>query len=64
VEQYVIEAGSIEGSANLGRVVLGGDQTAITLPTTDPNSPGFARIRARNACGESPATSDVVILRP
>jgi hypothetical protein len=64
VEQYVIEAGTLEGAANLGRVVLGGDQTAITLPTIDSNSLGFARIRARNACGESTASSDVVIQRP
>ena len=64
VEQYVIEAGTVEGSANLGRVVLGGDQTAITLPTIDSNSLGFARIRARNACGEGPPSSDVVIQRP
>jgi hypothetical protein len=64
VEQYAIEAGSVEGSANLGRVLLGGDQTAITLPMIDANALAFARIRARNACGESTASADVVIQRP
>ena len=63
VEQYAIEGGSAEGSANLGRVVLGGDQTAITLPIIDLNLLGFARIRARNAGGESPSSPDVVIER-
>jgi len=34
------------------------------LPAIDSNSLGFARIRARNACGESAASFDVVVQRP
>ena len=54
----------IEGASDFGRVRVGGDRIAITLPQINSNATGFARIRARNACGESPASGDVMIQRP
>ena len=64
VEEYVIEVGSVTGATDLGRVVVRGDQTTLTVPQVSVNSVGFARIRARNACGQGSPSPEVMVVRP
>ena len=45
----MIEVGSVSGATDLGRVVVGGDQTTLTVPQVSVNTMGFARVRARKA---------------
>jgi hypothetical protein len=57
VTRYVIEAGSAAGLANLARLAVSGLETTFT--TDAPPGTYFVRVRAGNACGLSPSTTDV-----
>lgn len=64
VDEYVIEVGSVTGASDIGRVRVGDGQTSVTLPQANPNRRAFARIRARNACGEGAPSGEVVVVLP
>jgi hypothetical protein len=56
---YIVEAGSATGLTNLASV-----QTGLT-PSFNANAPAgtyFVRVRARNACGTSGASNEVVVI--
>ncbi|MCC6989277.1 MAG: hypothetical protein IT181_09785 [Acidobacteria bacterium] len=59
---YVIEAGTASGLSNIGALPTGNLDTAWSLPT--PSGTYFVRVRAANAFGLSPATSDVLVVVP
>jgi glucose/arabinose dehydrogenase len=54
---YVVEAGSAQGSANLGSA----STTATTLTGAVPTGQYFVRVRAANTVGTSAPSSDVVL---
>jgi len=56
---FVIEAGSAPGATNIAVFDTGGSGTALTAVAT----PGtyFVRVRARNTCGTSPPSNEVVV---
>lgn len=57
VARYVIEAGSGSRLANLARIAVAGTGTSFT--TDAPPGTCFVRVRAENACGAGPPSSDV-----
>ncbi|MBP7779854.1 MAG: hypothetical protein KA371_22270 [Acidobacteria bacterium] len=59
---YVIEAGTASGLSNIGAMPTGNLDTAWSLPA--PSGIYFVRVRAANAFGLSPATSDVLVVVP
>jgi len=59
VEQYVIDVGSVAGASDIGHVLIGGDQTTVTVPLVSARA--FARVRARNACGQSTPSPEVLV---
>jgi hypothetical protein len=61
-EDYVIEVGSASGASDLGRIVSTGP--GLVFESTAPSGVFFARVRARNACGESAPSNDAVVLVP
>ncbi|HQZ39565.1 MAG TPA: fibronectin type III domain-containing protein [Vicinamibacterales bacterium] len=64
VDEYVIEVGSTTGASDIARAVVGGAETAVTVPQVSANALAFARVLARNACGESAPSLEVVVLLP
>ena len=54
---YIVEAGSSQGSANLGTATT----TATTLAGAVPTGQYFVRVRAANTVGTSAPSSDVVL---
>jgi hypothetical protein len=61
---YVIEAGSLPGITNLANSDLGGPGTSMTTTGVAPGT-YYVRVRARNACGISaPSNEIVVVVRP
>jgi hypothetical protein len=62
VTTYVIEAGSQSGAIDLANVATGNTGTSLVATAT----PGtyFVRVRARNACGTSAPSNEVVITIP
>jgi hypothetical protein len=59
VTTYLVEAGSVSGASNLAASATGNAATA--LQATAPNGTYYVRIRARNACGTSPASDELVV---
>ena len=59
-QDFVIEAGSAPGLSNLAVVPLPGASRTITA--TAPPATYYVRIKARNACGVSPASSEIVVV--
>jgi len=59
VDDYVLEIGSTSGGADLGRIVVPGDRLSVTQAVASIRA--FVRIRARNACGESAPSAEVVV---
>ena len=54
---YIVEAGSSQGSANLGTVTT----TATTVAGAVPTGQYFVRVRAANGVGTSAPSSDIVL---
>lgn len=59
---YVIEAGGAPGQNNAGTFVTPG--TATTFQRQAPAGTYYVRLFARNACGTSPASNEIVITVP
>ena len=57
---YIIEAGSTSGASNLASTDLRSTSTSFTT-TGVANGTYFVRVRARNACGTSGASNEVVL---
>jgi hypothetical protein len=57
VTDYVIEAGSRDGAANLARIAIPGAQTGFS--TDAPPGTYFVRMRANTTCGATTATPDI-----
>ena len=57
---YVVEAGSVSGAANLA-VIDTGSVSPILMATAPPGT-YFVRVRARNACGLSGPSNQVVVI--
>jgi len=53
---YVLEAGSVAGAANIGTFQL---PNSTTLTSGAPAGVYFVRLRAINACGNSPPSADI-----
>jgi hypothetical protein len=62
VTTYVIEGGSTPGANNQGTFVTPG--TATSFQRTAPPGTYYVRMFARNACGTSPASPEIVITVP
>lgn len=62
VTTYVIEAGSSPGANNQGTCVAPG--TASTFERQAPPGTYYVRMFARNACGTSPASSEITVTLP
>ena len=60
VEEYVLEAGSSPGGADLGQLVGPGDELAFTADLSPLSA--YVRVRARNACGVSAPSAVVPIV--
>jgi hypothetical protein len=60
VDHYVIEVGDAAGRFDLGRVVVSGTETSATEHVSTLTR--FVRVRARNACGESPTSPAIPIV--
>jgi hypothetical protein len=60
VEEYVLEAGSAMGRSDLARVAISGRQTSLTqaLPY---GARMLVRVRARNACGQSQPSGELLV---
>jgi len=56
-QNYVIEAGTVSGAANIGTFALPASATTIGGPV--PAGPYFIRIRAANVCGASGPSAEV-----
>jgi hypothetical protein len=56
---FVIEAGSASGLANLAILNLGSGMRSLTVGA--PPGRYFVRIKGRNACGDGPVSSEVMI---
>lgn len=62
VTTYVIEAGSQPGANNQGTFVAPG--TATSFQRQAPNGTYYVHMFARNGCGTSPPTQDIVVTLP
>ena len=62
VTTYVIEAGSTPGANNQGTFVTPG--TATSFQRQAPAGTYYVRMFARNACGTSPASPEMVVTVP
>ena len=60
---YLVEAGSSPGLSNLANSDLGGTSISFTANGV-PRGTYYVRVRARNACGTSAATSDLAVMIP
>jgi hypothetical protein len=58
----VIEVGSASGLVDIGRFTVAGADASYVV--TAPPGLYFVRVRARNACGESAASNEVVVFVP
>lgn len=58
---YVIEAGSVPGFANLATADLGSSATSATFGGVGAGT-YYVRLRARNSCGTSAGSDDVVVI--
>jgi hypothetical protein len=58
---YVLEAGSSPGAANLGSFAMG---RTTAFSTAAPPGVYYVRLRAVDACGAGPASSEVVVRVP
>jgi hypothetical protein len=59
---YVIEAGSAPGLNNQGTYVVAATQT--TYSRQSPAGSFYVRVFARNACGTSPASNEILVVVP
>jgi hypothetical protein len=59
---YVIEAGSSAGQNNQGTFVTPG--TATSFQRQAPPGTYYVRLFARNACGTSPASNEIIVTVP
>ncbi len=59
---YVLEAGTGEGKNDIGTFVAAGSATSMDRPA--PPGRYFVRLFARNACGTSPASNEIVVTMP
>lgn len=59
---YVVEAGTASGLADLGRFLVGGPQTLFEAQA--PPGVFYLRVRAQNTCGESAASNEAVLVVP
>ena len=59
---YVLEAGSVSGSANLAAVPVG-NVLALSVPGVPPGT-YYVRVRAANAAGQGPPSNEVVVVVP
>ena len=57
-EEYILEVGPSSGSSAFGRVALPGASRAYEV--TAPGGVYYVRARARNACGESGPSNEVI----
>ncbi len=62
VSTYVIEAGNAPGTNNVGTFVAPG--SAATFQREAPAGTYYARVFARNACGTSAASNEIVVTVP
>jgi hypothetical protein len=62
VTTFVIEAGSTPGANNQGTFVAQG--SATSFPRQAPAGTYYVHMFARNACGTSPPTEDIVVTIP
>ena len=62
VTTYVIEAGSQSGAVDLANVATGNTNTSLVATATSGTY--FVRVRARNMCGTSGPSNEVVITIP
>jgi hypothetical protein len=60
---YVLEAGSASGQSNLASIDLNNGLNAYSVPSV-PRGTYFVRLRAKNSCGTSAASSDVRVVVP
>jgi hypothetical protein len=60
--EYLIEVGSYIGRADLARLTIPASRAAIQL--TAPAGVYVVRVRARNGCGESAASNEVIVRVP
>jgi hypothetical protein len=61
-QSYVIEAGSSPGAADLAILDTGSSQPL--LQASAPPGVYYVRVRARNACGVGPASSEAIVTVP
>lgn len=59
VSTYVLVAGSAPGRADIATIPLGGAGTGLNYASAVPPGTYYVRVRASNACGDSPFTPDV-----
>ena len=62
VSTYVVEAGSTPGSNNIATFVAPG--SASSFQREAPTGTYYARVFARNACGTSPPSNEVLVTVP
>ena len=60
---YIIEAGSTAGATNLANADLGSTATSYTAFGVGRGT-YFVRLRARNGCGTSPVSNELVLVVP
>jgi len=60
VTEYVLEAGSGPGLANLAVMRVGGAETSITVADVPPGR-YYLRVRGRNVTGLGEASSEIVV---
>ncbi|HQZ38552.1 MAG TPA: hypothetical protein PLH72_05890 [Vicinamibacterales bacterium] len=60
--EYVVEAGTAPGLTNLARLGTGGSAPSFQSPV--PAGVFFVRVRAKNACGESPPSNEKAVVVP
>jgi hypothetical protein len=60
ITEYVVQAGSSPGASNLASVATGSANTSLNAGVASGTY--FVRIRARNSCGLSPASNEVVVV--
>jgi len=60
---YVLEAGSAPGSTNLVNSDLGGNATSLSA-TGVGSGRYFVRVRAKNACGTSGPSNEIIVVVP
>jgi hypothetical protein len=57
---YVVQAGSTQGASNLATVDT--LNTNVTFTAAAPSGTYYVRVRGRNACGDSAASNEVVVV--